>query len=236
MKRMMALDFFTMRGMAGSLLLVSAFVFFALVFGMRDLCAPLAAVAAMVPLLALTSLGALDDAAGWGGFRLALPLGRRQVVTGRYAFLLLLAVLSGLLLLCIGFAVWALFALFPGDFAAELHASAGLVPLTACLFASLSCSMFACAVALPLFMRFGSSKGVRYVPLFAACAAAFIMAASASAGGPLGSLGLGARLILWLDASDLHLLAAAFVAFAGSLILYAASAFLAVRLYEAREF
>lgn len=231
----MSLDFVVMRNAAPSILLTSAVVVVALVVGMRSLLSPLAAVAAMVPLLMFTTLGAYDDNGGWGSFRLALPLSRAQVVVGRYASLLLVALASGLILFGLGAAVWTLASSAPGDFAAGLCGSVGLAGLAAGVCAALACALAACAVALPLFVRFGLSKGVRFVPLFVAIAFAFGMAAMSSSGSPFESMSWGVNLIQWLDAGESHLLVAAAVVCAGTLVLYALSALVAVRLYATRE-
>lgn len=235
MRKMISLDFVVMRNAAPSILLTSAIVVVALVVGMRSLLSPLAAVAAMVPLLMFTTLGAYDDNGGWGSFRLALPLSRAQVVVGRYASLLLVALASGLVLFGLGAAVWAVASSAPGDFAAGLRGSVGLVGLAAGVCAALSCALAACAVALPLFVRFGLSKGVRFVPLFVAIALAFGMAVMSSSGSPFESMSWGIALIQWLDAGEAHLLVAAVVVLAGALLVYAVSALVAVRLYARRE-
>lgn len=231
----MSLDFVVMRSAASSILLTSAVVVVALVVGMRSLLSPLAAVAAMVPLLVFTTLGACDDNGGWGSFRLALPLSRAQVVLGRYASLLLVALASGLVLFGLGAAVWMVASSAPGDFAVALCGSVGLGGLAAGVCVALSCALAACAVALPLFVRFGLSKGVRFVPLFVAIAFAFGMAAMSSSGSPLEGTSWGIGFIQWLDAGEVHFLVAAVVVLAGVLLLYAASAFVAVRLYSKRE-
>lgn len=235
MKKMVSLDLVVMRSVAPSILLTSLVVAAALVAGMRSLLSPLAAVAAMVPLLMFTSLGAYDDNGGWESFRLALPLGRAQVVVGRYASLLLAALASGLAMFCLGAAVLAVASSAPGDFAADLCESVGLAGLAACVCAALACSLVACAVALPLFVRFGLSKGVRFVPLFVTIAVAVAMAAMASSGSPFESMSWGVDLIRWLDAGELHLLIATAVVLAGALLAYALSAFVAVRLYATHE-
>lgn len=231
----MSLDFVVMRSAASSILLTSAVVVVALVVGMRSLLSPLAAVAAMVPLLVFTTLGACDDNGGWGSFRLALPLSRAQVVLGRYASLLLVALASGLVLFGLGAAVWTIASSAPGDFAVALCGSVGLGRLAAGVCAALACALAACAVALPLFVRFGLSKGVRFVPLVVAIAFAFGMAAMSSSGSPLEGTSWGIGFIQWLDAGEVHFLVAAVVILAGVLLLYAASAFVAVRLYSKRE-
>lgn len=231
----MSLDFVVMRSAASSILLTSAVVVVALVVGMRSLLSPLAAVAAMVPLLVFTTLGACDDNGGWGSFRLALPLSRAQVVLGRYASLLLVALASGLVLFGLGAAVWMVASSAPGDFAVALCGSVGLGGLAAGVCAALSCALAACAVALPLFVRFGLNKGVRFVPLFVAIAFAFGMAAMSSSGSPLEGTSWGIGFIQWLDAGEVHFLVVAVVVLAGVLLLYAASAFVAVRLYSKRE-
>lgn len=231
----MSLDFIVMRSAVSSILLTSVIVVVALVVGMRSLLSPLAAVAAMVPLLMFTTLGAYDDNGGWGSFRLALPLSRTQVVLGRYASLLLAALATGLILLGLGAVAWAVASSASGGFAAGLFGSVGLAALAAGVCAALACALAACAVALPLFVRFGLSKGVRFVPLFVTIALAVGMAAMSSSGSPFEGTGWGAQFLAWLDAGEAHFLVAAAVALAGALLLYALSALVAVRLYGTRE-
>lgn len=234
-KAMIATDFAIMRGSLASTAGLSLVVAIALAIGMQNLVPAVAAVSAMVPLLLLTTLGAYDDYNNWGSFRLALPLSRRQVVLGRYATLLIAMAATAAVTLAFGCLVLNVSSLIPGELAAQLQEDATPIRIAAGIAGALSCTVIACAVTLPLAMRFGMTKAVRFVPVFAAVAFALALAIIGSSGSPLESNATFAHLLLWIDASDLHLLAISATILAEALMLYLVSALLAVRLYKTRE-
>ena len=89
------------------------------------------------------------------------------------------------------------------------------------------------AVTLPLVFRFGMTRATRFVPVVVviaiACGIGFFDA------GGIQPTGVLADLVQWLDTGSNYLfLAAALVAVVA--LIYVASAFVATKLYEKREF
>lgn len=234
-KAMVSTDFAVMRGSLASTACLGLVVAIAMVVGMRSLIPPLAAVSAMVPIISLTTLGAYDEYNNWNGFRLTLPLSRQHVVFGRYLSLAAIMALSGAASLAIGLVAQGAFSLIPMEFAAQLTEGATLASMAASIAVALSCAVLASAVTLPLALRFGMTSAVRLIPVVATVAFALLLVITGSSGSPFEGSEAFANLLLWLDATDTHLLAAAAAILAISLALYAASALLAAHLYETRE-
>ena len=88
------------------------------------------------------------------------------------------------------------------------------------------------AVTLPLIMRFGMTRATRFVPVVVVIALALGIGFFDAGIQPTGVL---ADLVQWLDTGSNYLfLAAALVAIVA--LIYVASAFVAAKLYEKREF
>lgn len=178
---------------------------------------------------------ALDERNGWERYRIAMPISRANVVYGRYASLAI-AVAVGLVVgLVASLAAMALASAFmamgydvdgvralgegidPGAY--TLSASMGLLLITVAL-----------AVTLPLAMRSGMTKAVRFIPMLIALVVILVSAAIGSNGTRLVAEFLDG---IFADPSGPTMLAVASAA--ASIALYAASAAIAARLYEARE-
>ena len=178
-----------------------------------------AAIAAMVPFTGLFSLAAYDEQNNWERFRLTLPLTRRQVVFGRYASIALLTVGSLALALVLGLGIAALAGLLPAEW---LGSTVGGVSVVA----------IAMAVAMPVITRFGMTKAARIVPIIVVLIVTFAVAFFGNGVQLTGAL---ADLVQWLDTGNNYLFLAAALAVVVALI-YVASAFVAAKLYEKREF
>lgn len=236
MKTLIVSDLITMRSallqMAGICLVVCAFI--AVCAG--SLLAAIASVTIMVPFMYLFTVCAYDESGSWELFRLTLPMTRRQVAFGRYASLLLVAAASFVL----GFVVAMLVALV-GDVAAgsfgapvpeglRFHDSLAWEVLGAAV-ASEVILLVAAAVALPLILRFGMTKGTRMVPM--AVVLVMALAIFLMGDGGIGE-GLLAGVEAWLSQGN-NLALACGGALLVALVLYGASALVAARLYEQRE-
>lgn len=178
---------------------------------------------------------ALDERDGWERYRLALPISRANVVSGRYASLAI-AVAVGLVVglvasltatmlastfMAMGYDFDGVRALGEGidSGAYALSASMGLLFITVAL-----------AVTLPLAMRSGMMKAVRFIPMLIALVMIFVSTAIGSNGARFVAESLDG---IFADPNGPAMLAAASAA--ASIALYAASAAIAARLYEARE-
>ena len=193
-----------------------------------------AAIAAMVPFMGLFSLAAYDEQNNWERFRLTLPLTRRQVVFGRYASIALLTVGSLALALALGLGIAALAGLLPAQWLPESLSPAENTPemIVGSTIGGVSVVAIAMAVAMPVITRFGMTKAARIVPVIVVLVVAFAVAFFGSGIQPTGVL---ADLVQWLDTGSNYLfLAAALVAVVA--LIYVASAFVAAKLYEKREF
>ena len=93
--------------------------------------------------------------------------------------------------------------------------------------------MVAMAVALPLIMRFGMTKAARIVPLIVVVVIAGCV--SFFDADFLFANGMVRDLVTWLDTGSNYLVAAV-GALAAVAVLYVASALIAAKLYERREF
>lgn len=181
------------------------------------------------------SASAYDDQNGWGSYRLVMPVTRREVVQGRYALNLLLAIAAAAIAAVLMTAFIALgSAVELPEFLANL-AVWDNQQLEATLAASISCACIGlciCSVTLPAYFKFGMTKATQYLPfimIFLSVAPFLVLGVI---GGPLLDQVKGA-IELAETTGGLGLIA--FAALAISLAVYAASSFIAVRLYSARD-
>lgn len=231
---MASIDLATMRSFLPTTVATSLIVLAALLVGMQNITAPLAAVCSMVPLLCLVSLGTYDEHNDWGRFRLAMPLSRTNVVLGRYASLLVVMATTFIAAIIAGLVVSGTASLVPGDFAAKLSDCSPIIVASTAAMA-LSCAVVGCAVTLPLCMRFGMTNAVRFVPVLVAILVALLLAVAGSSIDPSESVKMGVRLVQWIEANETNALIGSGCILASSLVLYAASAAAAIRLYAHRE-
>lgn len=220
MKTMLLIDLVTMRKNAVLMCLVLVVLGAFNAYILKDvtvfllLCIMCGMVSSYTYLLGVFSM---EENNGWGQYRLALPLTRRQVVLGRYLSVLVSAVAAFALFSLIAYGVIATsqpLGLFPS----EMPPSSGLIMMTlygmAALFAGASLLM-------PLVIWLGLNRGARVIALLLVMLPPLLLSA-------FGDTILG-------EFSSSLSTTAPVLLLAGSLVLYAASALLSVRLYEARE-
>lgn len=233
MKAMIVSDFAVLRSALLQLLGICAII--ALFMGyVMGAVGTAAAIAAMVPFMGLFSLAAYDEQNNWELFRLTLPLTRRQVVFGRYASIALLTAGSLTLALVLGLGIAAVAGLLPTEWLPESLSPAENTSemIVGSTIGGVSVVAIAMAVAMPVITRFGMTKAARIVPVIVVLVVAFAVAFFGSGIQPTGVL---ADLVLWLDTGNNYLFLAAALVAAVALI-YVASAFVAAKLYEKREF
>lgn len=181
------------------------------------------------------SASAYDDQNGWGSYRLVMPVTRREVVQGRYALNLLLAIAAAAVAAVLMTAFIALgSAVELPEFLANL-AVWDNQQLEATLAASTSCACIGlcmCSVTLPAYFKFGMTKATQYLPFIMIVLSVAPFLVLGVNGGPLLDQVKGA-IELAETTGGLGLIA--FAALAISLAVYAASSFIAVRLYSARD-
>lgn len=235
MLRMMKMEFVVLKKYLKQIALTMAFVVICFVAGMESLVSVPGMAFLMVMFSVSTSVSAYDEQNSWGMFRLVMPLSRRDVVFGRYAFNLLLACVAGLVAaaLVAGFLALGAAVELP-DFLADL-AVWDAQQLEATLAASISCACIGlclCSVTLPAYFKFGQTKATQYLPFIMLFLSVAPFLALGAIGGPLLDQVKDA---IELTATTGGLGMVAFAALGISLAVYAASACIAVRLYAARD-
>lgn len=234
MKTMIVADFATLRSSLLQLLGICLVIglFMGYVMGAVGTAA---AIGAMLPFMLLFSLAAMDEQHGWERFRLTLPITRRQVVFGRYGTVALATVASLALALGLAFALVGLANLLPAAWVPETLTAAANPPaaIVGSTVGAVGIIIVAMAVALPLIMRFGMTKAARIVPVVVV----IVIAAGVSFFDAdfLFANGMMRDLVAWLDTGSNYLVAGAGILLVVA-VLYAASAFIAAKLYEQREF
>lgn len=218
--------------------LIQSFAIYAaisLVIGisMQSPIAMVACIGAMTPFMMTFTFCALDVMNGWERFRATLPVSRAAIVASRYANILLATVVMVLTAWCIGMLLSAaLPALFP-DWAVSAAFAQEASDPAVFLFAGMMGSGLMLAVAafvLPFAMRFGMTKSIRIIPVFAVMlipvSIFFVQQVPDMAR-------LAADVSLWVD-QHVALASALFVAIV--LAIYAASCAVTVILYRKKEF
>ena len=189
------------------------------------------AVGVMIPFSLSIVILSLDERADWQQFRLALPLTRADIIRGRYASLALISlagVVGGLL---VTFLLVALAHAVPSvpQLASLLVDYSWQAIAFACV-ASLVIILLMLSLIMPLFSRFGMTKGVRYLPLVVVFAVVI--------GFQVGGNSVPAEFLSNVG-NLLETPAGTAAVAAGTLAvvaaLYAASAALSVKLYAKRE-
>lgn len=199
---------------------------------MQSPIAMVACIGAMTPFMMTFTFCALDGMNGWERFRATLPVSRTAIVASRYASILLATVAMVLTAWCIGMLLSAaLPALFP-DWAVSAAFAQEASDPAVFLFAGMMGSGLMLAVAafvLPFAMRFGMTKSIRIIPVFAVMlipvSIFFVQQVPDMAR-------LAADVSLWVD-QHVALASALFVAIV--LAIYAASCAVTAALYRKKE-
>ncbi len=199
---------------------------------MQSPIAMVACIGVMTPFMMTFTFCALDGMNGWERFRATLPVSRTAIVASRYASILLATVAMVLTVWCIGMLLSAaLPALFP-DWAVSAAFAQEASDPAVFLFAGMMGSGLMLAVAafvLPFAMRFGMTKSIRIIPVFAVMlipvSIFFVQQVPDMAR-------LAADVSLWVD-QHVALASALFVAIV--LAIYAASCAVTAALYRKKE-
>lgn len=152
------------RTMAPVLTVTIVFVCAFMCFGMGSY-AGASAACAMVPILVMFSLLGYDDQNGWLRYRAALPLARRDIVVGRYLAIVVCSSVASVALFAV---TMACVLAFPA-LGIEMEQTSTPEIFSACV-ASTAIALVLVAIAQPFSIKFGGSKGVRYI----GCALMFI--------------------------------------------------------------
>ena len=131
-------------------------------FAIGNCISAVACVSAMVPMILMFSLTSYDDQNGWRRYRASLPFSRRDVVASRYGSILLASLLTAACATMLGIAINAILPSFMHDFETmqTIEIAAGSLTATFSVIVMV-------AVGEPLLVKFGATKGVRYLMSFA---------------------------------------------------------------------
>lgn len=235
---MIRADLITMRGYILQQLAICVLVILLIWIGTNDLFAGLVAAAVMLPFMYAFSIEAYDEMSGWERFRLTLPISRRQVAFGRYASILVVLAASNVLMLAVGLLADAIQASTqPIGLDMQAPITGNLAIGMAQIALASSIMLVVTAIALPIFLRIGMTKGTRLVPL----AIVLLIVIGLGAIGNLSEESLTSIPFLnsLLDPAaepSWALFGICTCTLCLALILYATSALVAWRLYEGRQF
>lgn len=210
-----------MRTMAPVLTVTIVFVCAFMCFGMGSY-AGASAACAMVPILVMFSLLGYDDQNGWLRYRSALPFSRRDIVVGRY----LAIVACSLVALVALFAVTMACVLAFPALGIEVEQTSTPEIFLACAV-STAIVLVLVAIAQPFSIKFGGSKGVRYIGcalMFVGCLI-YVASQFAMPGLFSGLEGLVSQ----------HPVVSLVVLAVVSLAIYAASCLLSIRIFEKKD-
>lgn len=175
----------------------------------------------------------LDEEKGaWAGSRLALPLSRSQIITGRYASLAIVVVGAIALAAIIYLLVAILGFVFPtiGEIA-RFQMAFDASTMILCIGLAFALALITLGLTLPLIARFKSVNGMRYA--LAAVNFLFLIGIMVAMNPSTGLFASGTPALAGGPGS-IVLLAAALVVMGGAF--YVASATIAIRLYNKRDF
>ena len=220
MKAMIFSDLITSKNAFVQLLLISIVICGFLAWGTGEVIVGTAAMATMAPLMYLFSIFAYDEMNGWERFRMTLPLTKQQVAYGRYVSMLIVSVVSMLAAWLISFVFIAIIQAWGGfGTSAEFAAPESPLAVLDCGIAGFVFILLLAALTLPLLMRFGMNKATRLLPLLVA----------------IGNVSDGIDMVAVRTFLNDHTVAIAIGGCVVSVVLYVVSAFIAARLYQARE-
>lgn len=234
MRTMMRSDLMALKSAFLQMAGIAVVIAVALSVAFQSTAASAAALVAMMPFLFMFSLAVTDEQNDWQSFRLTLPITRRQVVWGRYAFLALIALGCAVATLVILVAVMAVAQALAGTLTVGeellltgenmMLALAGMMLALVVVFAGM-------AFSLPPILRFGMTKATRIVPVVIVLVLTFGISFIGTSD-IVNSEVIGGILVQMSQGPFLF----GGILMVVAIALYAASAFVSVKLYESRGF
>lgn len=243
MRAVIISDFLILRDSLGPSIIAFVIIGLVMALGMGSAVGSAACIAAMSALAPAITLMATDETNGWERFRAVLPVSRQGVVCGRYASVAV-AALAGSLFACVLMLVLKLVVVMPpilwimkpfgGMEAASAIAAEPILTVCASAFMGGAISLLVMIVQFPLIARFGMTRAIRFAPFMFALVALLLFGAAESA---LFESSWFLAMERWLASEPGFAFSlTACVVVAVVLVLYAASAVLSTKFYEAREF
>lgn len=192
-------------------------------FAIGNCISAVACVSAMVPMILMFSLTSYDDQNGWRRYRASLPFSRRDVIAARYGSILLASLATAACAAVLGIALNAILPSFIHDFE-----TMPTIEIAAGSFTATFSVIIMAAIGEPFLVKFGATKGVRYLMCFVILAGCICFAIVGQTLDPVLLESFGA----WADA-HLSLL---FVSLAiVSLALFAASCAISTAIYQRKD-
>lgn len=194
-----------------------------MVFAIGNCISAAACVSAMVPMILVLSLASYDDQNGWGRYRASLPFSRRDVIAARYGSILLASLATAACSAVLGIALNAILPSFIHDFE-----TMPAIEIAAGSFAATFSVIIMAAIGEPPLIKFGATKGVRYLMCFAVLTCCICFAILKQTFDPM----LLHNLDTWAD-SHLSLLFVSLTVV--SLALFAASCAISTTIYQRKD-
>lgn len=177
MKTMIFTDLLTTKNSLITLLGLDIILGVFLAFTMQTLIGATAAMTVIVPLMYLFSIGVYDEMNDWEGFRLTLPITRRQVVFGRYAGLVVVTLGAAVLALVVAHIVSTIGNMVPNAPSYITSAEVGFIEAGLAALAGIAAVLLAASITFPFLMRFGMTKAIRVIPIAALLLIALVVGA-----------------------------------------------------------
>ncbi|MDO4436446.1 MAG: ABC-2 transporter permease [Coriobacteriaceae bacterium] len=235
MIRMMKMELVVFKKYLKQLVLTLVFVAAGLAIGMGTLNSIPGTAFLMLMFSTAVAGAAYDEQNAWDAYRLVMPVSRRDIVFGRYAFNLLVAcgaavLATAFVAVLIGIGTVAPLPVFLEKIVTveegELAGMAAAFVTCACI--GLVMSTF----TLPAYFKLGQTKATQWLPFIVLGISIAPMLAIAAFGGPLLEQ---LQSVAEVAATSNGPMLIAIASLGISLAAYVASAFVAVKLYEARD-
>lgn len=167
MKRAYSIEMGVLRGYATYLFCVGALISVLVGIGTQTAAVAPAILTCMYLMMGAMGAAAYDDQNGWGRYRLALPVSRRDVVLARYAAVVTLGLIGALVGLVASLAVMGIASAvdLPGGISASL--ALDYESVASMLFATAVCFLVGSgvvSVVVPVYFRFGQTKATQMLP------------------------------------------------------------------------
>ena len=192
-------------------------------FAIGNCISAVACVSAMVPMILMFSLTSYDDQNGWKRYRASLPFSRCDVVAARYGSILFASLIAATCAAVLGIALNAILPSFVHEFETMPTTEVAAGSLTATFSV-----VIMVAIGEPLLIKFGATKGVRYLMGFAVLSFCICLAILKQTFDPM----LLHNLDTWADA-HLSLLFVSLTLV--SLALFAASCAISTAIYQRKD-
>ncbi len=180
-------------------------------------------ICAMMPMLLAMTCANADESNGWSRYRAALPYSRCDIIAGRYLAITIMTAVTVAASIVIAVVLDALV----GPLVPNFEHTAASDIITSCMVAA-AIGLIISAIVQPFLVKFGNSKGMRYVML-ALFLGTFVIVGFVQGQLDERTLALAAQ---WLDINFATALAATIAA---TFVALAASCAISLRIYQRKD-